>query len=148
MSTPPGSDVYVISHDHEQRTAIDKTLSAAGFRVKLFSSAQDFLVLADAVRPGSVIAQLDLPDISGVIWVDQATSELREMDFRFVNAGALTRFDAGGFTRFSRVRSGAWIVDEWQLRAPTLAIRLGSSMSSLVAVGRRDTGGGVLRPTR
>ena len=119
-----------------------------------FAATHCFRLVREAERPGLIgvsfepVPRRSLPDISGVIWVDQATSELREMDFRFVNAGALTRFDAGGFTRFSRVRSGAWIVDEWQLRAPTLAIRLGSSMSSLVAVGRRDTGGGVLRPAR
>ena len=69
------------------------------------------------------------------------------MNFRFVNAGALSRFDAGGFTRFRRMPSGAWIVDEWQLTAPALAVKAGAyETSQIVVVGRRDTGGGVLRP--
>jgi hypothetical protein len=89
----------------------------------------------------------DLPDIRGVIWVDQESAELREMIFRFVNAAPLSRFDAGGFTRFRRMPSGAWIVDEWQLRAPALAVKAGPYQASqIVLVGRRDTGGGVLRP--
>jgi hypothetical protein len=60
------------------------------------------------------------PDINGVIWLDQATSELREVEFRFVNAGVLDEFRPGGFTRFRRMPSGAWIVSEWQVRMPRL----------------------------
>src|SRR5438105_5329795 len=91
MRTPPGSDVYVISQDHEQRTAIDETLSAAGFRVKLFSSAQDFLVLADAVRPGSVIAELDLPDISGVELLERLYASQLNFPAVLISAGAGVR---------------------------------------------------------
>ena len=88
-----------------------------------------------------------LPDIAGVIWVDEVTSELREIVFRYVNAGAMSDFDAGGFTRFKRVPSGAWIVDEWKLYAPTLALVINTrAVSRLVVVGRWDTGGGVLKP--
>ena len=93
------------------------------------------------------VPRRELPDIRGVIWVDQRSAELREINFRFVNAGALSRFDAGGFTRFRRMPSGAWIVDEWQLTAPALAVKAGAyETSQIVVVGRRDTGGGVLRP--
>ena len=118
-----------------------------------FASTHCFRLVRERERPGLIGVAFEpvplrkLPDISGVIWVDQKTSELREIAFNFVNAGPLSRFDAGGFTRFSRVASGAWIVDEWQLTAPTLAIMAGRSIASqLVVVGRRDTGGGVLRP--
>ena len=88
-----------------------------------------------------------VPDISGVIWVDEVTSELREINFHFVNAAELSQFNAGGYTRFARMPSGAWIVAEWKLTAPKLMLRLGSPYSSrLVVIGRRDTGGGILRP--
>jgi hypothetical protein len=119
-----------------------------------FAATHCFRLVREDERPGMIgvsfepVPNRKLADISGVIWVDQATSELREIDFRFVNAGPLSRFDAGGYTRFSKVPSGAWIVDEWQLRAPTLAMRPGAYTSSLVSIGRRDTGGGVLRPPR
>ena len=118
-----------------------------------FAATHCFRLVRQRGRPGLIGVAFDpeprrtLPDISGVIWVDQGTSELREINFHFVNAGLLSRFDAGGFTRFSRVPSGAWIVDEWQLTAPVLATAAGSTFASqMVVIGRRDTGGGVLRP--
>lgn len=65
MNAPHGSDVYVIFDDNVTRAAIVEAVGAS-FRVKAFSSGQEFLALADAVRPGCVIAQLDLPDIGGI----------------------------------------------------------------------------------
>ena len=122
-------------------------------RSEEFAATHCFRLVRERGRPDLIGVAFDpvprrkLPDISGVIWVDQKTSELREIAFHFVNAGELSRFDAGGFTRFSRVPSGAWIVEEWQLTAPTLAVTAGSSIASqLVVIGRLDTGGGVLRP--
>jgi hypothetical protein len=92
--------------------------------------------------------QRRLADIEGVLWVDQATSELREVVFRFVNAGVLTRFDAGGFTRFRRVPSGTWIVDEWKLSVPKLEARAHPPfLPLLVAIGRFENGGGIIGPT-
>jgi len=117
-----------------------------------FAATHCFRLVRDSGRPTQIgvsfqpVPGRKVPDISGVIWVDQVTSELREMSFHFVNAGELSRFNAGGYTRFARVPSGAWIVDEWKLTAPKLAMRLGTPYSSqLVVVGRRDTGGGILR---
>jgi hypothetical protein len=122
-------------------------------RSEQFAATHCFRLVRDETRPGLIgvsfepVPQRRLADISGVIWVDQATSELREIEFQFVNAGELSRFYAGGYTRFSRVPSGAWIVNEWRLSAPMLAMRAGN-YSSVTAVGRRDTGGGVLHPDR
>lgn len=94
-----------------------------------------------------------VPDISGVLWVDEKTSELRAINFRFVNAGPLTRYEAGGFTRFRRAPSGAWMVDEWKLSAPRLELREAPNITAagiakierlLVVTGRLDTGGGII----
>jgi hypothetical protein len=118
-----------------------------------FATTHCFQLVRERERPGMIgvsfepVPRRQVPDIRGVIWVDERTAELREISFRFVNAGAMSRFDAGGFTRFRRMPSGAWIVDEWQLTAPALAQRAGGYQTSqLVIVGRRDTGGGVLGP--
>ena len=120
-----------------------------------FATTHCFRLVRERERPGLIgvsfepVPRRELPDIRGVIWVDQRSAELREINFRFVNAGALSRFDAGGFTRFRRMPSGAWIVDEWQLTAPALAVKAGAyETSQIVVVGRRDTGGGVLRPSQ
>lgn len=118
-----------------------------------FAATHCFRLVRESRRPGMIGVAFEpapgrkLPDINGVIWVNQASSELREIEFKFVNAGPLTRFNAGGYTRFTRVPSGAWIVDEWKLSAPALAMNPGKS-SGFSVIGRRDTGGGVLQPER
>ena len=91
-----------------------------------FASTHCFRAVRSRTRPNQIgVAFQPAPkrkkaDINGVIWLDQATSELREVEFRFVNAGVLDDFRPGGFTRFRRMPSGAWIVSEWQLRMPRL----------------------------
>ena len=91
MSAAPGSDIYVIFQDNEQRAAVAETLLAAGFRVKLFSSAQDFLALADAVRPGSLIAQLELPDLGGIELLERLNSSHLNFPTVLIAAGAEVR---------------------------------------------------------
>ena len=87
-----------------------------------------------------------MADIVGVLWVDESTAELREVVFHFVNAGVLSRFEARGFTRFLRVPSGAWIVDEWLLRLPRLALQQSSAYvaQKYVLTGYDEHGGGIL----
>ena len=81
-----------------------------------------------------------LSDIKGVLWVDEKTAELRDIDFVYVNAGILTKFEPGGFTRFMRVASGTWLVSEWQLRMPKLEARLGFG-DSITQIGVIENGG-------
>ena len=82
-------------------------------------------------------AQKDLhitfKDVAGI---DEAVAELREVVFHFVNAGVIGRYEATGFTRFLRVPSGAWIVDEWLLRLPRIASR--PSSSGYTTIRERD----------
>lgn len=121
-----------------------------------FAATHCFRLVRDASHPRDIgvafepAPKRDLSDIAGVLWVDQSTSELREMVFNFVNAGVLTRFKAGGFTKFRHVPSGAWIVDEWNLRAPRLVVRDVSDgyvrRSEYSSIGILDTGGGIIRP--
>ncbi|MEP6550513.1 MAG: carboxypeptidase-like regulatory domain-containing protein [Gemmatimonadales bacterium] len=121
-----------------------------------FASTHCFKLVRDNSRPRDIgvafepAPKRDLPDIEGILWVDQSTSELREIVFNFVNAGMLTRFKAGGFTKFRHVPSGAWIVDEWKLRAPRLVAREVhgyAPRTEYTAIGYLDTGGGIVRPS-
>jgi len=79
-------------------------------------------------------------DIKGVIWLDEGTSELREVVFTYTNAGVLTEFEPGGFSRFRRMPSGAWLVSEWQLRMPRLMSTEGAR-SRLIRFGVIENGG-------
>lgn len=125
-------------------------------RSEQFASTHCFRLVRDISRPRDIgvafepAPNRDLPDIAGTLWVDRSTSELREMVFNFVNAGLLTRFKASGFTKFRHLPSGAWIVDQWKLRAPRLVVREVSDgytrRSEYSSIGILDTGGGIIRP--
>jgi hypothetical protein len=125
-----------------------------------FAATHCFRVVRQPDRTGQIGVSFEpvpgrqLADITGVLWVDQETSQLREVVFHFVNAGAMTQFGANGVTHFRRVPSGAWIVDEWKLSAPRLSeevrgVQDGYSSTTrpkLIAVGRLENGGGVFAP--
>jgi hypothetical protein len=123
-----------------------------------FAATHCFRIVRDKKHAGQVgVAFAPLPDrktadIQGTLWVDESTSELRQIDFRYVNAGVLDRFDAGGFTHFRRMPSGAWIVDEWKIRMPQLeqtplaAASLAETNGRVVVRGYIEEGGGIIAP--
>jgi Carboxypeptidase regulatory-like domain len=122
-----------------------------------FANTHCFRLVREPSRPGEIGVSFEpaperkLADVEGVLWVDEATSELREIVFHFANAKAFSRFGAGGFTHFRRMASGSWIVDAWELSAPRLELRQsqGSGLPGLlVSIGRIDNGGGILDNTR
>ncbi len=64
-----------------------------------------------------------LPDVSGTIWVDRATSELKFLDYAYTGLpGLLARAELGGRVEFQRLPSGAWIVRYWHVRTPDIAL--------------------------
>jgi len=119
-----------------------------------FAATHCFRAVRDKARSGQVGIEFNpvkgrrVPEIEGVLWVDQATAELRELIFRFVNSGILEQFRAGGFTRFRRVPSGAWIVDAWALTAPIIHRERAAMTDKLTVTGYIEDGGGVnMRPS-
>lgn len=117
-----------------------------------FAATHCFQVVRDNARRGQVgiefkpIPRRSIPDIAGVLWVDESSAELRELSFRYVNAGPLERFRAGGVARFRRVPSGSWIVHEWALVAPILE-KTGGTFGDLTVTGYVEDGGGItMRP--
>jgi hypothetical protein len=111
-----------------------------------FAATHCFAVVRHASRPGELglafepITGRRRSDIRGILWVDEATAELRETVFGYVNAGAATPYQPNGFTRFRRMSSGAWLVDEWQLRLPRVSRRPGA-FSNIVLQGYQENGG-------
>jgi hypothetical protein len=68
-----------------------------------------------------------IADIRGTLWLDRATSELRAMDFRYVNVSnvtpagrAIERLSGGGM-EFAPLRNGNWVITHWDIRMPILA---------------------------
>src|SRR5687768_13297352 len=112
-----------------------------------FAETHCFRLVRDGKRQSEIgVAFEPVPrrlvaDIKGVLWLDASTSELREIEFRFVNIELVDRFGPGGFTRFLRLPSGSWIVSEWLLRMPEITIQLDNRPS---ATGFIENGGRVV----
>jgi len=58
--------VHLVDDDASFLTAISRLLRASGFAVRAFSSASSFLEQRDANAPGCVLADLEMPEMSGL----------------------------------------------------------------------------------
>jgi len=65
-----------------------------------------------------------LPDISGTVYLDAKSFELRFIDFQYTKLPPEmpNASQVGGEVHFARLSSGAWIVDRWFIRMPQLVI--------------------------
>lgn len=82
-------------------------------------------------------------DIRGKLLLDRATLSLRRLEYRYTGLpGWVPRDSAGGELRFRVLRTGAWIVDRWVIRAPIPLIRGGARGTRLF--GFAESGGRVL----
>ena len=77
------------------------------------SIAVDFVPIPD--RRG-------IAELSGTVWVDRFSSELRRLEFGFVNVSREQQ-RAGGMLEFARLANGAWVVSQWKLRMPVTVER-------------------------
>lgn len=91
-----------------------------------------------------------LPDVEGVLWLDEGTAELRTLEFSYTRVpGGVNDERIGGTVEFLRLPSGAWIIRRWELRMPRLVARtfippVGPSQRRVLLRGFRDGGGEVL----
>ena len=87
-------------------------------------------------------------DISGTMWLDRASAELRRLDFQYENLDiGVDTEGLGGRVDFARLPSGAWIVKSWAIRAPIVEMTGARSQAGRQRARRRvltaiDEGGG------
>jgi hypothetical protein len=80
-----------------------------------------------------------LSDVSGALWLDADTGELRFVEFRYVNIpDSLNHRLAGGRVDFSRLGDGRWIVSRWHIRTPRLTLVSGSRVGDLETPRRTE----------
>lgn len=61
-----------------------------------------------------------VPDVTGTLWLDARTYELRALDFRYDRVGpGVDSAAVGGELQFTRLANGAWLVSRWSLRVPS-----------------------------
>lgn len=101
----------------------------------------------------------DTPDITGTLWLDRRTAELRSLEFRYTNLPDLAAAaEPGGRVEFLRLDDGNWLVSRWYVRMPLVAPREPSpdagtrrvvmAATNLVLRGVQTTGGEVNRVLR
>lgn len=63
-------------------------------------------------------------EVTGVLWLDRATAELRYMEYHYVSLPAeIPNEAAGGLLEFRPLPDGRWIVWRWYIRAPQMIRR-------------------------
>jgi hypothetical protein len=60
-------------------------------------------------------------EIRGTIWADRGSSELRQLEFRYVNVTREQEAEAGADLALVRMRDGAWAISRWNIRMPVVA---------------------------
>jgi hypothetical protein len=88
-----------------------------------------------------------VPEIKGTLWVDRGSSELRVLDYEYVNVPISVRAPGlGGRSEFARLLTGDWIIKDWYIRLPDRVDRQRRPSARLEAradtvVGFIDDGG-------
>ena len=73
------ANVYVIDDDPAMRDSLDFLLGAAGFSVRLFDSAQDFLDALANLDAGCVLTDVRMPGIDGMELLRKLNSGARKL---------------------------------------------------------------------
>lgn len=83
-------------------------------------------------------ARNSMRDITGTLWLDRASSELRLLEFRYTNLPPESTDPLiGGYVEYARLSTGHWIVARWAIRTPRMVGRtIGGS--GVPGGGRRD----------
>lgn len=93
----------------------DSFLGTHCFRLVRSESA-DARIVGIGFEP---IAGRELPEISGVLWVERATAKLLSLEFRYRNLPIAVKSDRlGGTIEFDALPDGGWIVRSWEIRTP------------------------------
>jgi len=133
------------------------TYSAPGLDVLLSSSfledhcfrlvpGPDAGQLGIAFEPTRERARREVAEIRGTLWLDRASSELRRLEFRYVNLTPEQEAAAGGELAFVRLTNGAWAVSRWSIRMPALeqGFRTERAVGSTARVAAVKVAGGEL----
>jgi hypothetical protein len=84
------------------------------------ASSRDSPLMGIEFEP--IAARRRIPEVSGTLWLDRATSTLSRLTFRFVNVSRLQQEHAGGEMSFMPLRDGGWAISRWVLRMPALEL--------------------------
>lgn len=82
------------------------------------------------------------PEIQGTIWMDRATSELRDMQWQYVNvARNVDDTETTGRMDFVRLANGGWVISRWAIRMPLVEMSLATRDATVQFRGIKIVGG-------
>ena len=93
--------VAVVEDDDSYRSAVQRLLKAAGFRVQSFASAEDFLSSGQQQTTGCLIADIRMPGMSGLDLQSKLNSDHCPIPTIFITAHGDEKM------RLRAMRSGA-----------------------------------------
>ena len=70
--------VYVVDDDENVRKSLAHLIDAVGFNVKIFSSAHEFLDFYDSTKPGCLVLDIRMPEMSG-LGLQEKLAECRDI---------------------------------------------------------------------
>jgi len=113
----PHSAVY---HAPDEDVLLSESFGATHcLRVLPDSGSDDVVRLGFAPIPGR-----RQTDIAGVLSIDRRSSELRRLDFSFVNLPTMDVVGTpGGEIVFRRLAEGSWLIEQWAIWLPTVELR-------------------------
>lgn len=62
-------------------------------------------------------------DVSGILWLDKTSAELRYLDFQYSGTSHNSITRATGRVSYMRLPTGAWIIDHWIIRMPVVTFQ-------------------------
>ena len=84
-------------------------------------------------------------DVSGTLWLDEGTVELRWLEYSYTNMDSdFGSSPAGGRVEFQRMPTGMWIVPEWWIQMPIVGARTVDRVSRSTLLTLRQAGGRVV----
>jgi FixJ family two-component response regulator len=82
----PSPEVFVVDDDHTVLTAFSRLLGAAGYKVRAFASAREFLSSHDPAVPGCALLDVRMADLDGLSLQNALASECQPRPIIFVTA--------------------------------------------------------------
>lgn len=122
----------------------------------LFLDTHCFSLALDKERPAEIglsfepVRRGGIPDISGTLWLDSETAELRFLEYAYTWAPWEEAWGAArGRIEFENLPTGAWIVRRWWIRMPMMGADFSilpiSSGSRIRLIGIKEVGGEITR---
>ena len=81
------SKIYLVDDDPSIRRALGRVMATAGYDHEAFASGEDFLEAADGIRAACVIADTQLPGMSGLELLRRAGLSFPGLPFILLSAG-------------------------------------------------------------